>query len=694
MRNSLSQKAAAITPAFTGSAALFTVSAALFAASAAIAAPAIYVNQIAYDLRGPKSAVIQTDAQLTGTVTATLIDDASAVQLTDTLVDAGTVAEWSPGKFFYRADFSALQKAGTYRVRATLNGTQVTSESFTLGENALAKAVVPSIVQYYFKQRATSSQETAADAAVLLNDGSKRVDVRGGWCDASGDVSKYLSHLAYSNFVNPQQSGMVAWELADATDRIGTFLDAEGQKTGMQNEALWGADYLYRLLSPDGYFYMVVFSFFSQNAGDRKVVGLLADSKTDNKWQATFRAGGGMAIAALARISTWKKNGVNFTSQNYLDGAKKAYAHLVANNTKYIYDGKENVLDDMCALMAATELWIATDDATYRDDARKRMANLAGRVTADGYFRANDANRPFWHAADAGLPVVALVRYLDKETDAANRATALAAIKKNLDYQLNVTYETGNPFGYARQSFLYNGQVKDGFFIPQTNETNWWWQGENARLGSLAAAAILGGRLVYPAANGWGVKDSLAAYAQNQLSWIVGRNPFSVSFMYGFGKNNPPTITANFGHGTNKGGISNGVTGKKGNGDGSGIDWKTTDGGNEWRWIEQWIPHSGWYLTALSAMVQPATPTALAPSKQGFSGPAARAAFADRAVRLELPGPVAEAASVKLYALDGRLAASWTLDKGLSRASFPVPALKAGVYCVRVGDASLPVLVP
>ena len=44
--------------------------------------------------------------------------------------------------------------------------------------------------------------------------------------------------------------------------------------------------------------------------------------------------------------------------------------------------------------------------------------------------------------------------------------------------------------------------------------------------------------------------------------------------------------------------------GKKGNGDGSGIDWKTSDGGDEWRWIEQWIPHSGWFLVAASAMAQ------------------------------------------------------------------------------------------
>ena len=36
--------------------------------------------------------------------------------------------------------------------------------------------------------------------------------------------------------------------------------------------------------------------------------------------------------------------------------------------------------------------------------------------------------------------------------------------------------------------------------------------------------------------------------------------------------------------------------------DGSGIDFRTSDDGNEWRWTEQWIPHAAWFLQALTAM--------------------------------------------------------------------------------------------
>jgi hypothetical protein len=308
-----------------------------------------------------------------------------------------------------------------------------------------------------------------------------------------------------------------------------------------------------------------------------------------------------MAIAALARISRWKKDG-EFSSAQYLEGAERAFAHLQANNTQYDDDGKENIIDDYCALMAASELWMATDQGVYRDEARKRAKNLAGRMTPQGYFIANDSTRPFWHASDAGLPVIALARYLDKEDDPSSREAALGTIKSALNYYLRVTTNVSNPFGYCRQTFLFRGQVRDGFFIPHENESGWWWQGENARLASLATAAIVGGRLVYPAPGAFGVKTDLADFASDQIAWILGGNPYDMCFMFQFGKNNVPYMSSNFGHGSGRGGISNGITGKDGNSDGSGIDFKMHANGNEWRWTEQWIPHSAWFLQAVAAM--------------------------------------------------------------------------------------------
>lgn len=86
-----------------------------------------------------------------------------------------------------------------------------------------------------------------------------------------------------------------------------------------------------RCLFDEDYFYMIVFSYFGKDPSARRIVGLKANSVTTNEYQSAFREGGGMAIAALARISQWDKNG-EFTSKQYLDGAKRAYMHLLQNN--------------------------------------------------------------------------------------------------------------------------------------------------------------------------------------------------------------------------------------------------------------------------------------------------------------------------------------------------------------------------
>ncbi|MDN3584838.1 glycoside hydrolase family 9 protein [Mucilaginibacter flavus] len=566
-----------------------------------IATPVIYVNQVAFDSRGAKMAVIRNDERLSLGTKFTLLDVAGKVSFTGMLKGPQQIEQWVKGAFFYQADFSALVKPGIYKISINIKGKQYLSDAFNVSGNALAITTLPSIIGYYNHQRANTPAELAADKQMQLFGSDKTVDLHGGWCDASGDVSKYFSHLAYANYMSPQQIPLVTWSMVNAVQNIPATLNNLGMYDKTVDEALYGADYMMRALSKEGYFYMIVFSYFNKDPKARRVVGLKANSVTTNEYQCAFREGGGMAIAALARISQLKKDG-DFKSTEYLAAAKRAYAHLAVHNTEYDDDGKENIIDDYCALMAATELWIATDSVYYQQQARARAQNIEKRISPEGYFYANDSGRPYWHASDAGMPVVALSRYLSKEKNEADRAAGLSTIKKALDYNLRVTAEVSNPFGYARQTFRLGDKVQDGFFIPHENETGWWWQGENARLGSLATAVIVGGRLVYPAKSGWGVNKALSVYASNQLSWILGCNPYSVCFMYQFGKNNVPYMSSNFGHGSGKGGISNGITGAKDHADGSGIDYRTEDNGNEWRWTEQWLPHAAWFLQAITAM--------------------------------------------------------------------------------------------
>ncbi len=564
--------------------------------------PVIYINQVAFDQHAPKNALIGDDKLYTGKITFSIVNKSTnKTVFTGTLGPMQQIREWAPGKYFYNADFSSFDQTGDFQLCMKIDGKKYVSDSFHIGSNALAMLTIPSVIHYYHKQRANTPTELSVDAHVKLFGSDKTVDMHGGWCDASGDVSKYFSHLAYANFMSPQQTPLVTWAMVNADEAMPGLLNKMGVRDSLQSEALWGADYMTRALSDSSYFYMIIFSYFNKDPNARRVVGLHANSVTTNEYQCAFREGGGMAIAALARISRWKKHG-DYTQRQYLDAARRAFAHLLLYNTQYDDDHKENIIDDYCALMAATELWITTNDNLYRDEARKRATSLSKRMTKAGYFIADDGSRPYWHASDAGLPVIALARYLHKENDPAYRSKALATIKKALDYELEVTADASNPFGYARQTFKYKDSVKNGFFIPHENETGWWWQGENARLSSLAAAALTGSRLICTSSADAGEKRALARFAYNQVNWILGHNPYQVCFMYKFGRNNVPYMHSNFGHGSERGGISNGITGKEGNGDSSGIDYKTEDNGNEWRWTEQWIPHAAWYLIAVSSM--------------------------------------------------------------------------------------------
>jgi hypothetical protein len=563
------------------------------------AAPAllVHVNQVALERAGPKSAVVEYGGSRSSG-RFTVLKDGVAVHSGD-LVRLPEFTEWSGNKKYFKADFSSLSAKGTYQLEVTLGEDAAKSAAFVVADNATFATTASAILDYFKANRHT----TAADRKIRVFDTQRYVDVWGGWKDAGGDNGKYLSHLSYANFFNPQQTALVVWALAESHDTAPDLYRRAGLQARVVEEALWGADFLHRLLSDEGYFYMTVFDQWS-GPGERMITGYVGQDGVYTKdYQAAFREGAGVAIAALARASTLSSaTGIRgeFPAARYLQDAERAFAHLQQHNTEYCDHRTENIIDDYTALLAATELHRATAKDTYLKAARYRANNLSQRLTSAGWFRSDSGTRPYYHAAEAGFPIVSLVHYLRIEQDPKLAAQAKTTIGKALDYQLALTNRVSNPFNYARQNFrsYRNGklgeQVQEGFFIPHANETGYWWQGESARLASLATAAILGGKAL------GGVSPKLAVFAQNQLDWTLGRNPFDMCLLYGFGVNNPPS--AESAGDMVKGGISNGITGATDSDDGRGIVFAPGPDENNWRWLEQWLPHSTWFLLAATAM--------------------------------------------------------------------------------------------
>ena len=564
----------------------------------------IHVNQVALERAGPKAAIVEYGGAATSGTFAVLKDGAKVQS--GALATLPPFTEWTAGKKYFKADFSGLATAGNYSIEVALGDAHARSASFVVADNSTFVTTVSALLDYYRANRHTKD----ADRHIRVFDSQRYVDVWGGWKDAGGDYGKYLSHLSYANFFNPQQTALVVWALAASHDNALPLYRQAGLDKRITEEALWGADYLHRLLDKDGYFYMTVFDQWASGA-ERMVVGYVGIEGVYTKdYQAAFREGGGVAIAGLARASRLSKaTGIQgeFSAAQYLQDAERAFAHLQANNLKYCDNGVENIIDDYTALLAAVELYRSTQKDTYLEAARQRAHNLEQRMTPEGWFRSDSGSRPYYHAAEAGFPIVSLVQYLDIERDTTRADAARKTIKAALDYQLAVTGRVSNPFDYARQTFrtYKNGkagdQLLEGFFIPHANETGYWWQGESARLASLATAAILGGRIVAAdPGTRFGVTPRLAEFAQNQLDWTLGRNPFDMCLLYGFGAKNPPDAVSAGKH--DRGGISNGITGAVESDEGRGIVFAPGPDDNNWRWLEQWLPHSTWFLLAATAM--------------------------------------------------------------------------------------------
>jgi hypothetical protein len=675
----------------------------------------ILTNQVGYEPTAAKKAVVQGHAGDIFVSFAVKAYPGGTIVLTGTALHAGPVAKWKDWDF-WTIDWSAVDKEGSYVIEcypkafpatpgAAPPAGGVRSHPILVQKNALERGTLSDVV-YYFKGQRSSGLWDKADRRMTFEGKPGTVDIHGGWFDATGDYGKHLSHLSYSSYFNPQQISLTAWSLFMALRELERRAEPNflQYRKRLLDEALFGADYLVRSKDPNGSFFITVSGRGPEKKPeDRRITAkaerhIILTPETKDKFrdygretlsgdaafEAGYREGAGLSIAALAMATARagesgapgspgygvSRGEGDFGKMDYLKAAEDAFAFLEKSNLRFTNDGKENILDDYCALIAATELFRTTGKPAYRQAADRRAASLEGRLTSwtsgqagnsstapgagtatpagavaksgvvlsgasyENYWRADGegGDRPFFHPVDAGMPVVSLLLY-SEIADEAGRAKALDAVRKSLAFELAVTSEVANPFGYSRQLVQSKAGAstrRSAFFFPHDTETAPWWQGENARLGSMAAAARLAARhlggerndvtketgtsgasadsrtgnaRISGTDNEMAFIDKLRAFGRDQLNWILGLNPFDACLLHGHGRNNIPYLFFDSYEYTNApGGICNGVT--AGARDPEDIDFglgfAQTGQDDDWRWAEQWLPHAAWYLTAIA----------------------------------------------------------------------------------------------
>ena len=563
----------------------------------------LLTNHIGYERLGPKKAIIQTEQPHLSSYTAQLICATSEQTVaTFAVEEQGKVANWHQG-YFYLIDFSSFTDSGDYFLQVE----DSRSSYFTVGEHILLNQTLSDVIHYFKSQRCGGVFDQQDRQVPVLN-ANQTVDVHGGWYDASGDVSKYLSHLSYANYLNPQQTPMVVWNILKGLSLLEGSEDiAAFTRTRLIEEALFGADFLVRMQNEKGFFYMTVFDKWSKDTAQREICAYETQlgHKFDD-YQAGFRQGGGVAIAALAAASRLGVHG-EYDQQKYRNAAENGYWHLKEHNTQYLNDGEENIIDEYCALLASVELFKATKETRYLEESRLWAQRLVARQMSDEriqhFWSANqDGSRPYFHAAEAGLPVIALCGYLAIEDDSVQTESVKRIVNRACEFEIKISNKVTNPFGYPRQYVKgVNESKRDAFFVAHNNESGYWWQGENARLGSLSTMAYL----AQPHIASQEIQQQLSVFAQDALNWIVGLNPYDMCMLDGHGRNNPDYLPQ-YGFFNAKGGVCNGITG--GFEDEEDIAFnppaQKDDMLQNWRWGEQWIPHGAWYLLAIMSQAQ------------------------------------------------------------------------------------------
>ncbi|MBE4364373.1 chitobiase [Vibrio parahaemolyticus] len=563
----------------------------------------LLTNHIGYERLGPKKAIIQAEQPHLSSYTAQLICATSEQTVaTFAVEEQGKVANWHQG-YFYLIDFSSFTDSGDYFLQVE----DSRSSYFTVGEHILLNQTLSDVIHYFKSQRCGGVFDQQDRQVPVLN-ANQTVDVHGGWYDASGDVSKYLSHLSYANYLNPQQTPMVVWNILKGLSLLEGSEDiAAFTRTRLIEEALFGADFLVRMQNEKGFFYMTVFDKWSKDTAQREICAYETQlgHKFDD-YQAGFRQGGGVAIAALAAASRLGVHG-EYDQQKYRNAAENGYWHLKEHNTQYLNDGEENIIDEYCALLASVELFKATKETRYLEESRLWAQHLVARQMSDEqmqhFWSANqDGSRPYFHAAEAGLPGIALCEYLAIEDDSVQTESVKRIVNRACEFEIKISNKVTNPFGYPRQYVKgVNESKRDAFFVAHNNESGYWWQGENARLGSLATMAYL----AQPHIASQEIQQQLSVFAQDALNWIVGLNPYDMCMLDGHGRNNPDYLPQ-YGFFNAKGGVCNGITG--GFEDEEDIAFnppaQKDDMLQNWRWGEQWIPHGAWYLLAIMSQAQ------------------------------------------------------------------------------------------
>jgi hypothetical protein len=448
-------------------------------------------------------------------------------------------------------DFSELRQPGTYVIKA--GGTL--TRSFQIGDDAWRSSIWKAINFMYSERCGTEipGVHGRCHQDIYTTHGDQRLVVNGGYHDA-GDLSA-TGHTP-----------AMAYALLSLLDNLKRQGEDSALTARLQEEVEWGLNWVLKTRFGDGFRSTgQLVSYWTDG-----IMGTADDrfGKAVNDPQWNFRVAGLEALAArvlkdsdpqLAHRSLM----IAEEDWNYaVEGLKNAAPK------EEVYGASDEVERISFGVVASVELYRATGDDRYAQEAialgDQVLASQERKlqpwtIPLTGYFYTSPKRENLFHRFHVGQeqePIVALTRLCETFPDHEKWMKWYSAVVLHSEYYLKPASALNAPFAVLPAAVYRESEAR---LVPE--EKNWtplraadrasyvkevragvplggeyylrrfpvWFdfRGNSSVLLSQAKALATAGHL----------RGDLASedLAEKQAQWLVGRNPFSTSLMYGEG---------------------------------------------------------------------------------------------------------------------------------------------------------------
>ena len=454
-------------------------------------------------------------------------------------------------------DFSEIQDAGTYLIDAG----GIRTHPFAIDPNVWRTTILK-VLNFFYMERcgeAIPGVHGACHKDWTCVHGDKRIVINGGWHDA-GDLTQGLGNTA--------EAAYVMFSLAE-------YLHSRNDDPELYNrvmeEAEWGLDWVIKTSFRDGF----------RNGGSissRRTNGIIGDndditSTARNTPMDHFVASATEAIGyRLLKQSDPRKAALSLKmAEEDFHYAVEGMAIEEETSSKSIFRGTFDSdyiehLAPSIGILSAVDLWKATGNTRYIDYAAewaKIIINSQQRAIPDwevplaGFFYTSQQKEHILHFVHHGRehsPILALTQLCESLPDHPDWMKWYSTVTLHAQYLQNIVQYT-MPYSvipasiYSDQEYLlapesrqesFRGQVQNGIPLGNGYYLRLFpvWMDYRGHFGTilpqgkaLASAGYLRGDL------------ESVQIAQQQLEWVIGRNPFSQSNMWGEGYDFPPLYT-------------------------------------------------------------------------------------------------------------------------------------------------------